>query len=295
MQRRLFLTSVASFLTGSVAALARRTNAPPWAAAHGADDYGFWADLAVAHAPSLRFRWIPPGDFLMGSPAEEPRRKADEGPQREVRFAKGFWMAESCIPQRLYEAVIGENPSTHQGPDLPVETISFEAAEAFTRELRAATPDLHLRLPSESEWEYACRAGAQTPFATSIARRFDGISITSDEVNYRAQAPYLPKQVAGSPQHWRRETVAVTQAGFRPNSWGLWHMHGNVFEWCLDHKSDSLADHPQDGRPYVTDSPGPARAVRGGAWNIYGRRCRSAARGFLYGAFAHVGFRCVVT
>lgn len=295
MQRRNFLLSLPVLATiGGLGWGLRPNLAPAWAEVGGIDSYGPWAELRRDRL-QIRFRWIPPGQFLIGSPGTEEGRSKDEGPQREVLFEQGFWMMASCVTQEAYKLVIGHNPSSFHGEQLPVEMVSFESAEAFNRALSGLVPDLRLRLPSESEWEYACRAGSGTPFSRTVARTFEGKSVTSGEVNYCAQAPYLPNLVRGSEQVWRERTVNVELAGFRPNAWGLWHMHGNVFEWCLDHKSSSLADHPVDGAPFLLEKEKRARAVRGGAWSIYGRRCRAAARGFLFGAFPHVGFRSMVS
>jgi formylglycine-generating enzyme required for sulfatase activity len=293
MQRRTALLALPTLaLAGGVFWPRRAHAAPAWANDNGNDAHGDWGEVILGEQ-RIRFRWIPAGSFVMGSPQEEEGRNEDEGPQQQVTFARGFWMMEACVSQAIYESVTGNNPSAFRGAQLPVETVSFEEAEAFNRLLSDRLAGLSLRLPSESEWEYACRAGSDTPFSREVARAFDGRSVTSAEVNYRAQAPYLPELVQGSEQKWRDITVEVKDAGFHPNAWGLWHMHGNVFEWCQDTKNDSLAELPLDRSPFIQEGK-PARAVRGGAWNIYGRRCRSAARGFLFGAFPHVGFRSVV-
>ena len=294
MHRRAALLALPTLaIAGGLLLRYRPQPTPQWAEANGIDSYGEWAEVWL-DALRIRFRWITPGSFVMGSPEAEEGRNTDEGPQQQVTFAQGFWIMETCVSQASYEAVFGNNPSTFRGAQFPVETVSFEEAEAFNRALSELVSSLQLRLPSESEWEYACRAGSNTPFSPKVAQTFDGRSITSGEVNYRAQAPYLPELVKGSNQEWRQAPVEVQHAGFHPNAWGLWHMHGNVFEWCHDTKSDTLAHHPLDGRPYLGDKATSARAVRGGAWYIYGRRCRSPARGFMSGAFPHVGFRSVV-
>ncbi|HEB49156.1 MAG TPA: formylglycine-generating enzyme family protein, partial [Desulfobulbus sp.] len=135
----------------------------PWAESYGQDDHGLWQGVYL-HDIEVRFRWIPPGEFMMGSPEDESERFEWEGPQHRVRFAQGFWLAETACSQALWQAVMGENPSRFKGDELPVENVSWTDAQEFIEQVNRAHPGLALRLPSEAEWEYGCRAGTSTPF-----------------------------------------------------------------------------------------------------------------------------------
>jgi len=166
------------------------------------------------------FRWIEPGAFLMGSPENEPERYADEI-QHQVSISQGFWLAETTVTQALWMAVIGENPSRFQGENRPVENISWEDAQVFISKMNGMKPELRLCLPTEAQWEYACRAGTQTPFAF-------GEQIDTSLVNFDGTEPYNHAK----PSEYRHETVSVKSLPV--NDWGLYEMHGNVLEWCGD-------------------------------------------------------------
>ncbi len=136
--------------------------APAWADRWGTDDFGPWVDLRVERAKQ-RLRWIPPGKFWMGSPEEEEGRYPDEGPRHEETIASGFWMFDTPCTQALWEAVMGENRSRFKGPDRPVDRVSWDQCQAFLEQLNERCEGLDLKLPSEAQWEYACRAGTDTP------------------------------------------------------------------------------------------------------------------------------------
>ena len=167
----------------------RTTTLPRWASAIGRDKYGLWAEFTIegnaAKPPTKRaakkksappkvplgpvrqrLRWIPPGRFLMGSPPDEEGRYSDEGPQHEVTIAEGFWMFDTPCTQALWEALMGENPSEFKSPDRPVENVSWEDCRKFVEKINEKFDlekvDLSLSLPSEAQWEYACRAGTTT-------------------------------------------------------------------------------------------------------------------------------------
>ncbi len=214
----------------------------------------------LTNSIGIELVFIPPGEFVMGSPTDEPGRDDDER-QRRVRIAVGFYMAATEVTQAQWLAVMDDNPSAWQGNDLPVEGISWDDALTFCRRLgdREGQP---YRLPTEAEWEYACRAGTTTPF-------FFGETIASDEANYDGEKIYG----SGSKGTFLGKTAAV--ASYAPNAWGLYDMHGNVWEWC------------PDGYEYYTPSPvrPPAdqaliegRVLRGGSWRHQPRFCRSANR-----------------
>jgi formylglycine-generating enzyme required for sulfatase activity len=229
-----------------------------WAGVAGHDNYGFWAMVTVKGI-DIRFRWIEPGKFLMGSPETEPKRSDDEL-QHEVTLTKGFWMAETTCTQELWEAVMGDNPSRFKGPRRPVEAISWEEPMRFIGILNDLRDDLNLRLPTEAEWEYACRAGATGPFSF-------GDNITTDQVNYNGNHPYK----GGREGIYRNETV-------------------DVWEWCADRygKYEPGKSIDPSGSP-----DGALRVLRGGGWYTDGRRCRSAYRSWGWPAlrFDDIGFR----
>jgi formylglycine-generating enzyme required for sulfatase activity len=203
----------------------------------------------------LEFRLIPAGTFLMGSPASEAKREDDEV-QHEVTLTKAFYMGKYEVTQTQYRAVVGENPSLFKGGRLPVELVSWNEAVAFCRKTSELT-GRRVRLPTEAEWEYACRAGTTTAYNT-------GDGITTDQANF------YDSDNGGV---YRKQTVDV--GSFPPNAWGLYDMHGNVLEWCLDWYGDYDISKKID--PQGTAS-GFFRVLRGGGWFNDAGFCRSAYR-----------------
>ena len=157
----------------------------------------------------------------MGSPESEPERYDYEGPQHQVTLSQGFWMFDTAVTQALWQAVMDNNPSKFKDPDKPVENVSWDDCQRFLVKLNVRVPGLELTLPTEAQWEYACRAGTQTPF-------YFGDNITPEQVNYNGNYPYVGAETG----LYRRETVTVKELPC--NDWGLYQMHGNVREWCLD-------------------------------------------------------------
>jgi formylglycine-generating enzyme required for sulfatase activity len=247
----------------------------PWASDWGEDEYGLWMGFTYKGVKQF-FRWIEPGTFLMGSPANEPERWENEG-QHSVTLSQGFWLADCCVTLALWQAAMGNNPSYFKGDDRPVEQVSWKDAQNFISKLNGLKPELKLCLPTEAQWEYAGRAGTQTPFSF-------GEQIDASQVNFDGTVPYNN----GKKSEYREQTVAVRS--LPPNPWGLYEMHGNVLEWC----QDWYGDYPSQA---VTDPRGPAsgyfRVLRGGSWRHYGRIYRSANR--LYyepdDAYNYIGFR----
>ena len=234
---------------------------PSWAEVLGQDRYGLYADLNL-NGITQRFRWIPPGVFMMGSPESEPERYDDES-QHEVTLRLGYWLADTACTQALWLAVMGENPRRFND-DLnnPVDSVRWNDCQQFIQRLNGLIPDLAARLPTEAEWEYACRAGTTTPFSF-------GDNITTEQVNYNGNYPYNN----GKNGEYRQKTVAVKSLSANP--WGLYEMHGNVWEWC----ADWFGDYPTTAVENPTGpTAGATRVVRGGAWLIYGRFVRSAYR-----------------
>ena len=236
----------------------------PWASEWGQDGFGLYMDLNY-RGVRQRFRWILPGTFLMGSPEHEAEREPWGGDETQhwVTLTHGFWLADTACTQALWQVVMGENPSHFTGdPGLPVENVSWLYVQQFIERLNALFPDLQAKLPSEAQWEYACRAGTQTPFA------FGG-NVTPEQVNYDGNYPYA----GGSKGLYRGKTVPVKS--LPPNPWGLYEMHGNVWEWC----ADWYGDYPREA---VIDPIGPSqgdgRVGRGGSWRDSARDARSAIR-----------------
>ncbi|BCG65825.1 MAG: formylglycine-generating enzyme [Methyloprofundus sp.] len=248
---------------------------PTWAESGGRDQYGIYADINVKGV-ELRMRWIEPGTFLMGSPENEAERHSWEN-QHQVTLTQGYWLADSTVTQELWVAVMGENPSHFKGDNLPVERVSWENAQTFITKLNKLQPLLHLCLPSEAQWEYACRAGTVTPF-------YFGDNISPEQVNYDGTEPYAK----GKEGEYRQQTVPVKSLVV--NSWGLYEMHGNVWEWCQDTWQAHLTESALD--PLVVDSSD-SRVVRGGSWNYFGWFVRSAMRSLNSPAkrFSNTGFR----
>ncbi|KAF0250002.1 MAG: hypothetical protein FD167_592 [bacterium] len=238
---------------------------------------------------------IPKGVFLMGSPDHENGRTNDEGPLHEVNVSQ-FYISRTTITQAQWRVVanwpkvkrkLNQDPSHLKGDNLPVEQVSWDEAIEFCARLSHKTSKDY-RLPSEAEWEYACRAGTNTPFSL-------GDTITTDLVNYNGNMSYAqgPKGI------FRRGTVEVASM-IVANPFGLFDMHGNVWEWCLDNYQNNYEDAPDDAREWQKGSNQDLimgwRVLRGGAWNVGSANCRSAARFKLIPDIKphYVGFRVVV-
>lgn len=251
---------------------------PAWADTSGYDEYGKFADLCFEGVIQC-FRWIAPGCFFMGSFDDEPERWDDEV-LHEVSISRGFWMADTVCTQAMWMAVMGENPCVfQQREDNPVDNVSWEDIRFFLKRINATVSGLELRLPTEAEWEYACRAQTRTPF-------YFGDVLTTDTANYNGNRPYNN----GHKGENREKTVPVK--AFACNAWGLFEMHGNVWEWC----QDWFGKYPKET---VADPHGPvsgdARVLRGGSWHSGGRSLRSAHRYWNapYSRFDRLGFRLV--
>jgi formylglycine-generating enzyme required for sulfatase activity len=170
----------------------------------------------------MKFVWVPPGSFLMGSPADEEGRQKNEI-QHKVTLTKGFYLGIHTVTQEQWEAVLGQRPSFHKvEKNLPVERVSWNECQKFLRKLGDKDGRVY-RLPTEAEWEYSCRAGTTTPyhFGRSIA--------VESQVNNRARVYPFGKDRTGT---YRDSTTSV--GSFPSNSWGLFDMHGNVWRWCAD-------------------------------------------------------------
>ncbi len=232
---------------------------PPWAAAHGDDALGRWTEIAV-DGVKQRLRWCPPGRFTMGSPGDEADRREDEV-RVDVVISRGFWMADAEVGQPLWERVMDGNPSYHKGADLPVEMVSWQDCQQFLQHLGARLNGTPVRLPTEAEWEYACRAGG----------------------NQTGDGWFAPD--AGNRTQPRRTR--------RPNAWGLYDCGGNVMEWC----QDLYGPYPTVTAADPVGWNGVQRVVRGGAWSTPPSEGRPAARAHYLPVMRHafVGFRFVIS
>ena len=248
---------------------------PAWATDSGKDQYGTWADLEVADV-TQRFRWIQPGTFTMGSPQAEkdavvasaPDFKVLAGEQafkdllakevpHPVTLTQGFWLADSACTQALWQAITGSNPASFKdSPQNPVEQVSWDDCQQFLSTLNGRVSGGGFRLPSEAQWEYACRAGTTTAFSF-------GSTITPEQVNYDSRRQGL----------YRDKTVPVKS--LPPNAWGLYEMHGNVWQWCNDWYGDFSGSAERDP---AGPSSGSDRVFRGGGWCFDAWYCRSASR-----------------
>ena len=274
-------------------------DAPPWARGWGQDRYGVFVEIRVGSVVQ-RLRWIPSGTFRMGSPETEAGRYEWEGPRHDVELTEGFWLADTPCTQELWQEVMGENPSHLKSPRRPVEQVSWDDCRKFLETLNARQPDLELRLPTEAQWEYACRAGTETatwlgdlevvginnaPILDEIAW-YGGNSgvdfdLTEGEDSSSSPEKQYPHVKAGT-----RELKLK-----RPNPWGLYDMLGNVWEWCSDYWAES---YPESSR---TDPIGPedgaGRVIRGGSWGDRARYVRAASRSWRPpgGRYRSLGFR----
>ncbi len=224
----------------------------------------------------MKFGWIPAGTFQMGSPEKEEGRKTYEV-EHKVTLTRGFWLAVHLVTQASWRKLMGKNSCKVIGNDLPVDNISWHECQEFLLKLGKQENQTY-RLPTEAEWEYACRAGTTTPFST-------GITISTDQANYNGKFPY------GKGQKGLNRAKTSPVGSFRPNGWGLYDMHGNLMEMCLDW----FGPYPQSAvtDPQGVDS-GQDRVLRGGAFNNRALNLRSAYRiwGSSYGCDV-VGFRPV--
>ncbi len=277
-----------------------RTARPPdWAADWGQDPHGLWVEFEIGGVRQ-RMRWIESGTFQMGSPQDEPGRWSDEGPQHKVTIGRGYWLFDTACTQALWQAVMGDNPSRFQSPDRPVEQVSWEDCQRFLAKINQLTPGLDLSLPTEAQWEYACRAGTDAatyagpleilgenngPALDGIAW-YGGNSGVEFELDNGDDSSDWPKKQY---DHQRAGSHPVRTK--RPNDWGLYDMLGNVYEWCHDGLRKYTPGASTD--PVGPTQGGADRVLRGGSWRSRARDVRCAYRsaippGYRFGIF---GFR----
>jgi formylglycine-generating enzyme required for sulfatase activity len=212
----------------------------------------------------MKFVWIPPGNFIMGSPKEEKERESDRTneTQHKVTLTKGFYMGVYTVTQEQWQEIMGNNPSFYKSEkNLPVECVSWDNCQEFIKKLRAKDKKPY-RLPTEAEWEYCCRARTTTPFHF-------GQTISTDQANYNGNFSYGDGKIGEA----RRKTTPV--GSFPANAFGLYDMHGNVYQWCQDWYDDF-------SQKEVADPQGPekgkGRVMRGSCFYAHPRECRSACR-----------------
>ncbi|MEZ5941098.1 MAG: formylglycine-generating enzyme family protein [Planctomycetaceae bacterium] len=258
---------------------------PAWASGWGQDEYGYYAEFSISTGEmywdfvTQRMRWVPPGSFTMGSPENEPERSRDEV-QHEVTLSEGYWLADTACKQELWEGVMGENPCHFTGDALrPVEQVSHDDVRQFFERVQELVPGLKLDFPTEAQWEYACRAGTTTPFSF-------GNQISTEQANYNGDFPYN-----NGPKGENR-TATVGCKEFEPNRWGLYQMHGNVWEWCRDWYAEYPAGEQLDPAGPETGS---YRVIRGGSWLSFAKGLRSAYRDLYVPGLRNddLGFRCM--
>jgi len=268
-------------------------------------------EIPLPNLPSgarpLRLARIPAGSFLMGSPDPERGRYADESPQHQVTIDYDFFLGETEVTQAQWQALMGYNASTHQpngvpqfdeniygvGDDYPVYHVSWDditQADGFLDRLNALDQGT-FRLPSEAEWEYSCRAGSGTRF-------YYGESLECEDDCQNCEAGGLTGN--RSDYMWYCGNISPNTdkpvGGGLPNAFGLYDMHGNLFEWCQDWYHLSYVAAPTDGSAWLTDLDyDPYRVVRGGYWGGLARYCRSAFRfgGLPEESYHSIGLRVV--
>jgi|GEM_PF-1985391 len=230
----------------------------------------------IINGAEFIFVKIPAGNFYMGSPESEVGHTEYEAPVHNVAFAESFWMLNSELTQRQYQAITGSNPSSRVGDNLPVEMVSWKDCQTFLATLNSADVGKEYRLPSEAEWEYACRAG-------KISRFHWG-----EDPNYTEIGKYT--------WFWGNSDRMTKPVKTKlPNAWGLYDMNGNVHEWCEDDWHKNYPRAPANGKAWVEEQRGAERVIRGGSWYYDHFDCRSASRSWSVAVdqTGYVGFRLV--
>jgi len=284
--------------SGSASAkITAATNAAVEAQLNAAKELGIPVEKTLPKS-GIVLRLIPAGTFAMGSTRSERdavidsvpegvrvelRKLLDRETQHKVTLSTPFYIGKYEVTQGQWKKVMGKNPScfTNAGDTAPVEMVSWSDCTRFMEKLAVLErmPKGSFRLPTESEWEYACRAGSKTAFCY-------GDDLDSSMANFNGNYPYG----RGQKGEYRQKTVSVGH--FEPNGWGLYDMHGNVWEWCADWYGE-YREEAGDPRGPATGS---GRVTRGASWNIFAAYCRSANRYYREPglAFSHGGFRLVM-
>jgi formylglycine-generating enzyme required for sulfatase activity len=283
-----------------------RLEKPDWAVDFGSDAYGLYSVFEVGSEIDelvvlQKMRWIPPGRFVMGTAEGRDYDLGNEGPEHDVILTHGYWMFDTPCTQGLWMALMGKNPSYFHDPDRPVEQVSWEDAVGFAQKLnewfgkRKRKPsskrligwgELSFRLPTEAEWEYACRSGTNTDtYLGDLEIRGAANAPLLDRLGWyggNSGREYDLQKSYSLERDWLKnrqypDTVGGTRkvCGKEPNGWGLYDMLGNVWEWCEDWYGEYTAERVADP---VGPSKGTARVIRGGCWFYPARLLRSACR-----------------
>jgi len=220
----------------------------------------------IINSIAMEFVYIISGTFMMGSSKDEPDHCDDET-MHEVMLSKGFYMQTTQVTQKQWLSIIGNSRSqTRHDGNCPAEYVSWDDAQEFIRKLNEKEGMKRYRLPTEAEWEYACRAGTRTPFAF-------GKDLSTNQANYNGKYPLVECPKGEYPKgEYRKKTMPVRS--FSPNAYGLYDMHGNVFEWC----EDLYGDYPSGAVTDPVGYSGSDRVIRGGNWESIAQSCRSASR-----------------
>lgn len=258
---------------------------PQWAWGWGKDRYGVFTEIRVGDVVQV-MRWIPPGSFTMGSPESEAGRWKDEGPQHHVELTEGFWLADTPCIQALWTEVMGENPSHFQSPTRPVEQVSWEDCQEFCKRLEERLPGLTPRLPTEAEWEFACRAGTMTAtwlgdleiLGENNAPLLDEISWYSGNSGVAFDLDDGENSSGWPEKQYPHELAGTREVKTRKlNPWGLYDMLGNVWEWCEDAR-DHSPGYAGGDRVDPVGTHGWHRVLRGGSWDSLAQGVRAAYR-----------------
>ncbi|NQT34858.1 formylglycine-generating enzyme family protein [bacterium] len=228
-------------------------------------------DFPLTDDVNITMVWIPPGEFMMGAHDDEQGGEPFEKPRHRVTLDNGFWIGKYEFTQTQWEAIMDDNPSHFDGENLPVEQVSWNDVHSFLENV-----DRSFRLPSEAEWEYACRAGTETRYPWG------------DDPDYEEIDDYAwYDENSDNRTHYVGEKRAS-------NEWDLFDMHGNVWEWCEDDWHDNYDGAPNDGRAWVGDYDSEG-VTRGGSYTYRSWRCRSASRNITARDYHHAntGFRLV--
>ncbi|MBR5160916.1 MAG: SUMF1/EgtB/PvdO family nonheme iron enzyme, partial [Thermoguttaceae bacterium] len=234
--------------------------------------------IVAINGVEFAFRWCSAGTFTIGSPTWEDGRYLNETPHK-VTLTKGFWMMETEVTQKQWKVVMGNNPSHFKDDNLPVEQVSWYDCQEFCK--KCSQLGLSVQLPTEAQWEYACRAGSTTAY-------FWGNALNGDKANCDGRYP------CGTTTKGKNLQKTTPVGSYEANAWGLYDMHGNVWEWCQDWYRDYLGKSVTDP---VGPSSGSNRVIRGGCWFSGAQGCRSAFRSGINPGYRYyyLGFRLSIS